>query len=1024
MRRPELILIVSTFVSGGVPALAQRQQAPPRVQKQPQQAAAQSAPATSQGPLSAAAQNTNRDAHFKGPNPGVDITRYGARAVAANIAPAIPGITANINSSSNSATISNASTFQNGDGVTIFGAGAPCSLSTPTGLTVTPSLAAAGTGTGIVANAPSGGTTTYNYQVVARNKAGCLTAASSVATTRTGNARLGAQSVAAAGFTRSGTTVTATTSSAHGLSAGSMVYIFSPTNNNADNLNFGGWYVVNTVPDKTHFTYATAQDAASGALTVSNGGGTVNWFNCNHLSWTPVTGAFEYYIYGREGGHLTLLGVSKPQAPGAQYPVIDATWDDFGSPMMDGILMPFFVPSTPPGSALANPLVTTIASGAGTTTLKLAASARTTVRGATILFDNTPNIQTAANAVHFGGLLYFPLVKDGGSYVVNSYLTMPTATVMSGGLYLNDSMEIQSGTKIFGMLGEQGTSFLSFGWPVGGFFTVNRANPGIFAERAGMSRFDGIQISTTANGIGMHLDGTAFTEFKNVNFSQSGTNDYMGMGLVVRGTDFFQSFDHVSFIGGPAQTNGISATPLFLCRDCGTTELKGMSLSRRGIFFSYPNGGAGINITFKATSRMQGGITPFFTVYNAGGTIGGTISFEDVELDTMNHARFSNLSAAANVSSVTIIGGAGSDPSTGFGSFTGRPVGYVKGNISGQNFQGDSGAFFTNNTVSVNGTLGSVGYLMSVPAAPISAVVSAGGAVSVGTHTYRIVAIDAAGNSSAFGLPITAVTTTGNQTVTITPPASVPVGTVGLQYYRDNGIAGVGNNNCGPFSSTAVFVDTLGFQPCNNPTSIGRGVSAGLGSTGLVGQALTLTGGGFKSIESGTFTANRTWTRPDVTGTAAAINVAQTWSATQTNMALANPTIKAGNSTSLALTTPAIGGETISASPRSGQNVFLPGALTSTWTGATWTTDKAVTITRLQVQAKTAPAGCTTNAIVRLTDGTTPVNITISAATNDSGAISQNYAAASSLQVLVETAAAGCTTSPADANVTVQYRMQ
>jgi hypothetical protein len=116
--------------------------------------------------------------------------------------------------------------------------------------------------------------------------------------------------------------------------------------------------------------------------------------------------------------------------------------------------------------------------------------------------------------------------------------------------------------------------------------------------------------------------------------------------------------------------------------------------------------------------------------------------------------------------------------------------------------------------------------------------------------------------------------------------------------------------------------------------------------------------------------------------------------------------------------------EAFTASPRSEQNLFLPGALTSTWTGATWTADRAVTVTRSQVQAKTAPAGCTTNAIVRLTDGTTPVNVTISAAANDSGVISQNYATGSSLQVLVQTAAAGCTTSPADANVTIQYRMQ
>src|SRR6267154_629480 len=120
----------------------------------------------------------------------------------------------------------------------------------------------------------------------------------------------------------------------------------------------------------------------------------------------------------------------------------------------------------------------------------------------------------------------------------------------------------------------------------------------------------------------------------------------------------------------------------------------------------------------------------------------------------------------------------------------------------------------------------------------------------------------------------------------------------------------------------------------------------------------------------------------------------------------------------------AFGTETFTASPRSEQNAFLPGALTSTWTGATWTLDKAVTVTRVQVQAKTAPAGCTTSAIVRLTDGTTPVNVTISAAANDSGPISQNYPAGASLQVLVQAAAVGCTTSPADANVTVQYRMQ
>ena len=93
-------------------------------------------------------------------------------------------------------------------------------------------------------------------------------------------------------------------------------------------------------------------------------------------------------------------------------------------------------------------------------------------------------------------------------------------------------------------------------------------------------------------------------------------------------------------------------------------------------------------------------------------------------------------------------------------------------------------------------------------------------------------------------------------------------------------------------------------------------------------------------------------------------------------------------------------------------------------TGSTWTPDKSITVTRVQVQAKTAPSGRATNAIVRLTDGTTPANLTIAAAANDRGAITQNYAAGASLTIAVQTAAAGCATIPADANVVVQYRMQ
>ena len=117
--------------------------------------------------------------------------------------------------------------------------------------------------------------------------------------------------------------------------------------------------------------------------------------------------------------------------------------------------------------------------------------------------------------------------------------------------------------------------------------------------------------------------------------------------------------------------------------------------------------------------------------------------------------------------------------------------------------------------------------------------------------------------------------------------------------------------------------------------------------------------------------------------------------------------------------------EAISSAPRTGcLNAFLPGALTSAWTGTTCTLDKAITVTRIQVQAKTAPSGCSTNAAVRVTDGATPQTVTVSAAANDSGALAQNYAAGAVITVSVSTAAAGCGTNPADANVSVQYKMQ
>ncbi|MBZ5528944.1 MAG: hypothetical protein LAN71_13715 [Acidobacteriia bacterium] len=844
----------------------------------------------------------NANFTFKGPNPYVDATAYGVRAVAQNAAPAIPGVTAGINSASTTATLSVASTFQNGDGVVIFGAGAVHAMTTPGAPTVTPSVASAGTGTGLVVNGPAGGATNYNYQIVARNKSQGLTAASTVGTTAAGSAGLGVQTVTITSLSKSGTTNTVVTSAAHGLSVGSMVNVQGTT----DPADFDGWFVVATVADTTHFTYVNGMDSNAGAGTSATGG-TARWWNCNHLTWTAVAGAWEYYIYGRTGGSLTLLGVSKPN--GGTY--IDLTWDDFGSPMMDNYSAPYFVPNTPPGAATSNSLVTTIASGAGTTSLTLAAAASTTVAGATILFDNAPNIlSTATPTVQGNGTLYFPVSTTANTfYVVNSYLTLPAYLAISqaGNFYLNDTIELSGATRWFGNLTPQAGSPPAFsfeGYP--GIWSA-KANPGMYSPGFSASAIRGVGFFSGATNNSIHaiLDYAFGATLDSVNFSGSGSaSEYMAMFLNFRGdvanTSYSNQLRTVAFIPSTVAT-GSSMTPSFYCNGCGLLTIDRVNLTSRGIFYRTINQGT-LSVQ---TSRLQGGIIPFLTLYSGvnGATLNATI--KDIELDTMPHATVANLSSLSLNSAVTLIN-SGYPASSGSGfpaNTTGKPISRLVATSAGtvQNVQTAAldTSSFSDNSLQVGGTNGAMGYQLLSSVAPTVAV-SAGGSVPVGNWTYKISWVDAAGRESLVGLASsTATTSSGNQTITVTPPAA-PAGAVGWRPYRSNGGAWVLINMPGGCTASIApgvnFVDTFSFG-CNNsvPTS-GLALTAGASSNGLFGQQLGLTGGGFKNTVSGTFTANRTQTLQDATDTFVYRNTADT---------LANKTL-----TSSALTTPTIGGGT------------------------------------------------------------------------------------------------------------------
>ncbi|MGB8473336.1 MAG: hypothetical protein WCE61_04535 [Candidatus Acidiferrum sp.] len=162
-----------------------------------------------------------------------------------------------------------------------------------------------------------------------------------------------------------------------------------------------------------------------------------------------------------------------------------------------------------------------------------------------------------------------------------------------------------------------------------------------------------------------------------------------------------------------------------------------------------------------------------------------------------------------------------------------------------------------------------VGYLIPPPAAAPLLTNSSGGAVPVGNHTYQVAWTDAFGNSTTVGPSATINIVSGMQTVGITPPTA-PAGAVGWQYYRDGALTGPSSTVCGPFGLGTTQVDTLPFDACGNSVpSQNTAMSSGQGVSGVETTAIELTGGGHKTVISGTFSANRTLTVPDMSGTIA-----------------------------------------------------------------------------------------------------------------------------------------------------------
>jgi len=761
-------------------------------------------------------------------------------------------------------------------------------------------------------------------------------------------------------------------------------------------------------PNYNQVSYPIVGGTCSGVST-GNLGGT--------LSYVPGKAAKNHLIYRCSGASCTLPANAANYSLAGVAQGNDGYFVDNGtSPSATSVDLGD-ASATPPATATNDYLSTTISSGGGTTTLTLAASATNTVSGAKVFHDNAPNLLAACAAL-----------PTGGTYQNGGHIVIPSATSQAGlGGYMFPIM------SNFDMAGNPGAAVrncpgsvtFEFRTPIylGGAILVGGSD-NIIGDSGGAA------VTVAFYPMGAGLNGMYGTSYPLLYFEPEQSSNNFFQNFLVSASQPYQSaffydqqmngdgavsqrYENVHAAGSAGSQPIVDKGGFGRFWNYGGWSSSGGNFATSRTYLFTQNCGAPTYTV--ESSILSSSIIETHATYNFGTAVVDSCGqspgnfvhavFDEMLSESLYGPAWLFTTSPYGLSAVTFKRASYADINGGFATpFYDLTNSNVAGGVT---FQDNACATSYQSLLETSTTATTY----------VGVNISAAGAMScgyLGIQNYRYenmfnsLTVDSNYNRELLGNAqiFTPMNLPANfQSVTQLGAGNVPVGTYTYCLTASDALGGETTTNpgaCTQFNVTGQASVVQMVMPATFPT----------GATGLnvyINNALANANGCIKpqyTTAGGTYTYNSGFTCGNTPPTAT----------TAVSAAI--------NATAVAAPKLLLNGEFTGSVTRAEQSIFLPGALTSTWTASSWTPDKAVTVTRIQVQAKTAPTGCTTNAVVRLTDGTTPVNVTIAAAGNDTGAITQNYSAGSTLTVSVQTAAAGCATAPADANVTVQYRMQ